>query len=255
MCRFPVPEMPRTSAVKPGRHERGHRDDREQDDPDGGVEERERPAAGVVVHLTANDRVPGHVGHPGARAEQHDQDHDHDQVRDQRDQRERDGRGGDAQAEQAPSAEAAQDAHAEEHAAGQPDEDRGEHDAPPRIAAVQRVLDVRLAQPDHHAAGRERADHADDQPADHLGAADELPAFPDRLGHRRRRDVRAELPFRDLPECVDGHRGHHERDRVEVQRQVHRVGGEVVRDVAQRPADQRQQAEDRARRWVRCRTW
>ena len=139
---------------------------------------------------------------------------------------------------------AAQDAHAEEHAAGQPDEDRGEHDAPARVAAVQRVLDVGLGQPDHDAARGERADHADDQPTDHLGPADELPAFPDRLGHRRRRDMRAELPFRDLAQRVDGHRGDHEGDRVEVQRQVHRVGGEVMREVAQRPADQRQQGED-----------
>ena len=55
--------------------------------------------------------------------------------------------------------------------------------------------------------------------------------------------MRAELPLGDLPQRVDGQRGHHERHRVEVQRQVHRVGREVVRQALERPADQGQQAE------------
>ena len=97
----------------------------------------------------------------------------------------------DRQAEQAAPAEPAQDAQAEEHAEGQADEDRGEHDAPARLAAVQGVGDVDLPEADDHAGGGERAHHPDHDPADHLGLADEPPALHDGLGHRRRGDLAA----------------------------------------------------------------
>ncbi len=226
------------------RDERGHRDDREQDDPDARLEERERPAAGLVVDLAADDRVAGDIGHARARAEHDHQDGDHDQVRDQADECQRDRRERDRQAEQAPPGEAAQDAQAKEHAGGQADEDRGEDHAPARLAAVQRMGDVDLPEADDHARGRERAYHPDHDPADHPGLADEPPPFHDGLGHRRRRDLAAGPAARNLPERVNRQGGHHERRRVEVQRQVDLVRGEVVRDGAERPADQGEQAKD-----------
>ena len=67
--------------VERARERRRDRDHGEQDDPDRGLQERERTAAGGVVDLKADHRVAGHVRDAGAGAEHDRQDDDQDQVR------------------------------------------------------------------------------------------------------------------------------------------------------------------------------
>ena len=204
--------MPLDERGEAGRDERGDRDHGEQDDPDGRLQERERPAAGVVVHLEADDRVAGDVG-DARRSAPSRTTSTTTTTRFGISAMSASGIAAPTmlQAEQPAPAEAAQDAQAEEHAQRPgPMKIAAKTDAPARAAAVQGVLDVGRAEPDHHAAGRERADHPDDEARGPPGLADEPPALPDGLGHRWRGDVRAGAALGDLPQRVDGQRGHGE---------------------------------------------
>ena len=97
---------------------------------------------------------------------------------------------GQRQPEQPAPGQPGEQPRAEPHAAGQPEEDGREQHAVRRGAAAE-VDGELLAQPDHQTTGRERAEHADDQPADQRRAADEAPALddgpPQRLLARRSR--------------------------------------------------------------------
>ncbi len=231
--------------VERARQYRRDRDHGEQDHPDRRLQERERAAPGVVVDLKADHGVAGHVRNTGAGADHDHQDDRHHEVRDQGGRRERQRGEHDRHAEQPPPGEPVQHGQAQEHADGQAEEDGRERRAPPGAAALENVGDVGGPQADDGPAGGERAGHAQHDAAQQLAPAEELPAVPDRFQYRGRGDLVGRAPAQFL-QHVDGQR----RDQVhrcpEVQREVDLVSREIVRDVPERGAQDRQQREEQS---------
>ena len=165
----------------------------------------------------------------------------------QRQRREHDGH-----AEQPPPGEAAQHAQPEEHAERQPEEDGREHRAPARRCRRRRVfLTYDGPSPTTTPPAANAPVMPTTMPRTTWRLAEELPAFPDRLEHRRESRSPRMRPAAQFAQREDRQRGHHERDRVEVQRQVDLVGREVVRDMR---ADRARAARTAVRRSARCRT-
>ena len=148
----------------------------DQVDPDQRLDERERPPAHVVGHLAAEQRDAGEVGRAGAEADADHADQAEHQVRHQRDQHQAAAGEDDREPEQPPPGQVAGHPRAEPHAEPEPDEDRAEQDPVRRVAAAETGR-VGLAGADDRAAGRERAEDADDQPADQRRLPDEGPAL------------------------------------------------------------------------------
>ena len=149
--------------------ERHHRDDSEQDDLDGGRKKAKtrprvwsstsRPTMVKPVAYAMPPSAPSRITNrttatsTGTRPMRRAAPRRHD-----------------GQAEQPAAAEVAEQARAEEHAERDADEDGREDQAPARVAAVQGLGDVGVAEPDDHPGRDERADHADDQAAHDRGA-------------------------------------------------------------------------------------
>ena len=112
---------------------------------------------------------------------------------------------------------------------------------------MQGLRDVGVPEPDDDAGRGERAEHPDHQAPHHGRVPDELPALPDGLGGGRHGDIAAAAPLADLAQEVDGDRGDEVGRAVEVERQVHIVGLEDRRDMAEPRGDQRQDGEDPGR--------
>ena len=154
---------------------RGQRDDQDQPGPGDWTKAKTRPAH-LVVDLAAQQGEAGQVGHAGARTPD-----DHEQQR----QRQVKAQASNSTTAPAPTMLMPNSRRRdrsramlgpEPDAQRQADEDRAEQHAERGVAAAERSA-KNWPVPITDAAGRERAEDADDQAADQRGLPDELPAL------------------------------------------------------------------------------
>ncbi len=236
-----VTDLQRVAPDRPGDEWR-RREDTDQRELDGVLDEREGAPPHLVGNLEAQQGVSGHPGDARERADDEREQRDEHDVLENGDEYEGAADADDRQREPAAAAQPDEQAWRDEHAERQPGEHRADQQPVARVAGTE-IGDVRPREADHDPAGGECADDPADEASDGPVGADVLPALDEGAPHPGHLAVGALGPLRKAADPRDRETRDEEGHRVEPERQRQRVGRHVRDDAWQ----QREPSEGRGR--------